>query len=85
VKLLLDINVVLDVALNRMPFVVDAALALAAIDRGRAQGYVAAHTVTTVFYGSLKIRVIRALWLPLPNCSGYWMSFPQSAPICRMR
>ncbi|HST58836.1 MAG TPA: PIN domain-containing protein [Longimicrobium sp.] len=49
-KLLLDVNVVLDVALNRMPFVVDAARVLTGIDRGRAQGYVAAHTVTTVFY-----------------------------------
>jgi predicted nucleic acid-binding protein len=50
VKLLLDVNVVLDVALNRVPFVVDAARLLTAIDTGRAQGYVAAHTVTTVFY-----------------------------------
>jgi predicted nucleic acid-binding protein len=50
VKLLLDANVVLDVALNRMPFVVDAARVLTAIDSGRAQGYVAAHTVTTAFY-----------------------------------
>ncbi|HEX6042405.1 PIN domain-containing protein [Longimicrobium sp.] len=49
-KLLLDVNVVLDVALNRPPFVVDAALVLSAIDQGRAEGFVAAHTITTAFY-----------------------------------
>lgn len=49
-KLLLDVNVVLDVALNRAPFVADAARVLTAIDRGRAEGCVAAHTVTTAFY-----------------------------------
>jgi predicted nucleic acid-binding protein len=50
VRLLLDINVLLDVALKRPPFVTDAALVLNAIDLGRAQGFIAAHTVTTAFY-----------------------------------
>lgn len=48
--LFLDINVVLDVALNRAPFVQDSARVLTAIDQGRAKGFVATHTITTAFY-----------------------------------
>jgi predicted nucleic acid-binding protein len=50
VKLLLDINVVMDVFLLRVPFVLDSAPLLAAVDDGKAEGYVAAHTVTTAYY-----------------------------------
>jgi predicted nucleic acid-binding protein len=50
VKLLVDVNVVLDVALNRAPFAQDSAKLLTAIDYGRAQGYVATHTITTAYY-----------------------------------
>jgi predicted nucleic acid-binding protein len=50
VKLLLDVNVVLDVALRREPWAHAAAALLSAIDEGRATGFVAAHTVTTFFY-----------------------------------
>lgn len=49
-KLLIDINVVLDVVLEREPWARDAALLLATVDMRRAEGYVAGHTVTTVHY-----------------------------------
>ena len=49
-KLLLDVNVLLDVLANREPFADDAALILSAIERGRPSGFVAAHTVTTLFF-----------------------------------
>ncbi len=49
-RLLLDINVVLDVPLRRTPWVAEAAALLTAIEEGRAEGYVAAHTVTTFHY-----------------------------------
>jgi len=49
-KLLLDINVVLDVPLRRAPWVGEAAAMLSAIEQRRASGYVAAHTVTTYHY-----------------------------------
>lgn len=49
-KLLLDINVILDVALNRAPFAEDSAKLLNAVQLGRAEGFVAAHTITTTFY-----------------------------------
>jgi hypothetical protein len=38
VKLLLDINVILDVALNRAPFAEDSAKLLNAVQLGRAEG-----------------------------------------------
>lgn len=49
-KLLLDINVVLDVILARTPWVREAAHLLSAIEEGGAEGYVAGHTITTVHY-----------------------------------
>lgn len=48
--LLVDTNVVLDVVLNRQPWAADAAALLDAVEKGRAQGYIAGHAVTTVYY-----------------------------------
>jgi predicted nucleic acid-binding protein len=50
VKLLLDINIVLDVVLDRAPWVSEAAALLSAIEQGRVEGHVAGHTVTTIHY-----------------------------------
>ena len=49
-KLLIDTNVLLDVVLERKPWVEDATALLDAVAKGRAQGYVAAHAVTTVYH-----------------------------------
>lgn len=49
-KLFLDTNVILDVLADREPFAEDSAAVLSAIERGEAEGFIAAHTVTTVFY-----------------------------------
>jgi predicted nucleic acid-binding protein len=49
-RVLLDVNVVLDVLQRREPFFADAARVLAAAETGRVRGIVAAHTVTTLFY-----------------------------------
>lgn len=49
-KLLLDINIVLDVVLAREPWVGEAAALLTTIEEGRAEGYVAGHTITTIHY-----------------------------------
>lgn len=49
-KLLLDINVILDVILRRKPWTSEAAQLLTAIEGGAAEGYVAAHTLTTIHY-----------------------------------
>ena len=48
--LLIDTNVVLDVVLERRPWVEDASALLDAIARRHAVGHVAGHAVTTVYY-----------------------------------
>jgi predicted nucleic acid-binding protein len=49
-KLLLDINVILDAALRRDPWKGEAGRLLTAVERGEADGYIAAHTLTTIHY-----------------------------------
>jgi predicted nucleic acid-binding protein len=49
-RLLLDINVLLDVVLERDPWARPAAELLAIIETNHAQGFVAAHTLPTVYY-----------------------------------
>jgi predicted nucleic acid-binding protein len=49
-RLLLDLNVFLDVILDRAPAADVAAALWAAIERGQGQGMVPAHGVTTIFY-----------------------------------
>ena len=49
-RLLIDINVLLDVFADREPFADEAAGVLSRIERGKAEGLMAAHTATTVFY-----------------------------------
>ena len=48
--LLIDINVVLDTVLNRQPWEPESTALLDAVQRGRAKGWVAGHTVTTLHY-----------------------------------
>jgi predicted nucleic acid-binding protein len=50
VRLLVDINVALDVILEREPWATEAALLFAAIHGGLAQGYLAGHTIPTIHY-----------------------------------
>jgi predicted nucleic acid-binding protein len=49
-RLLLDLNVFLDVILDRPPDADVAAALWAAIERGKGGGFVPAHGVTTIFY-----------------------------------
>lgn len=49
-KLLLDINILLDLFLQRHPWDGEAALLLSAVENAKAEGYVAGHTITTVHY-----------------------------------
>ena len=48
--LLLDLNVILDVILERAPGVEPASALWAAIENGRGRGLIPAHGLTTVFY-----------------------------------
>ena len=47
---LVDTNIILDLALGRAPHAREAALLLDAVFKGEARGYVAGHAVTTVHY-----------------------------------
>jgi predicted nucleic acid-binding protein len=49
-KALLDINVILDILLDRKPHVVASSQVWAAIEAGRIKGLVSAHGVTTIYY-----------------------------------
>ena len=49
-RLLLDVNLILDVLLDRKPHADDAAEVWAAVETGRATGYLSAHAVTTIHY-----------------------------------
>lgn len=49
-KILIDTNVLLDVVLERKPWVDDATALLDGVAKGRAEGYVAGHAITTVHY-----------------------------------
>ena len=49
-RVLLDVNVVLDVLLDRSPHVDASAAVWVAIEIGRAEGLLAAHDVTTIHY-----------------------------------
>ena len=63
-RILFDTNVVLDVLLDRRPYVAASAAAWAAVETGMAEGMLAAHAVTTIHYlvrkeaGTLKARRI---------------------------
>ena len=49
-RLLLDVNVVLDVLLDRTPYAEASAAVWAAVEQGEAEGYLSAHAVTTLRY-----------------------------------
>ena len=49
-RILFDTNVVLDVLLDRQPYVEASAAAWAAVETGIAEGMLAAHAVTTIHY-----------------------------------
>ncbi len=49
-RVLLDVDMILDVFTRREPFFQDSAAVLAACETGRCDGMVAAHTVTTLWY-----------------------------------
>lgn len=47
---LIDLNILLDVLQKREPFYETSARLLATIETGQVKGYVAAHSITTLFY-----------------------------------
>ena len=58
-RVLFDVNVVLDVLLDRKPFADSSSEAWAAVERGDAEGLLSAHAVTTLHYLNAKAVGIR--------------------------
>lgn len=55
-QVLVDLNVIIDVMQNRQPFYEDSASVVDAVARGEVVGWLAAHSVTTLFYVISRIR-----------------------------
>ena len=53
-RVLLDVNIVLDVLLDRKPFAEPSSAVWAAVERGEAEGLLSAHAVTTLHYLNTK-------------------------------
>lgn len=49
-RILVDLNILIDALSKRQPFFESSAEVLAAIETGRIEGWIAAHSVTTLFY-----------------------------------
>lgn len=49
-SILIDLNILLDVLQKREPFYETSAGLLATVETGRVEGYLAAHSITTLFY-----------------------------------
>jgi predicted nucleic acid-binding protein len=58
-RVLFDVNVVLDVLLDRKPFAAPSSEVWAAIERGDAEGLLSAHAVTTLHYLNAKAVGVR--------------------------
>jgi predicted nucleic acid-binding protein len=75
-KVLIDTNVVLDVLLEREPHVSPSTAVWAAVETGRAQGFLAAHAMTTIHYlirkelGLVKARRIISVILRIFSIAG---------------
>lgn len=59
-KVLFDTNVVLDLLLERKPFVQHSELLFAEVEKGSITGYLSATTITTIFYLATKAVNIKA-------------------------
>jgi predicted nucleic acid-binding protein len=55
-KVLIDLNIILDVLQKRQPFCDSSAQLLAAAETGKLEGWLAAHSITTLFYLIAKAR-----------------------------
>lgn len=75
-KVLVDTNIILDVLLDREPFVEDGMALFELIEAGKIQGFIAATTITNIFYilrkmlgRDVAIEAIRRLLLSFECCA----------------
>jgi len=76
-SVLIDLNILLDVLQKREPFYETSAGLLAAVETGQVRGYVAAHSITTMFYLIQKGRSAAEARASITNL----LQFIQIAPV----
>lgn len=76
-SVLIDLNIILDVLQKREPFYETSAGLLAAVETGQVQGYVAVHSITTMFYLIQKGRSAAEARASITNL----LQFIQIAPV----
>ncbi len=76
-SILIDLNVLLDVLQKREPFYETSAGVLAAVETGKVRGFMAAHSMTTLFYIIQKHRSAAEARVALTNL----MQFIHIAPV----
>jgi len=74
---MIDINILMDVLQKREPFYGSSAGLLAAVETGQVHGYVAAHSLTTLFYLVQKSRSSSEARVTITNL----LQFIQVAPV----
>jgi predicted nucleic acid-binding protein len=50
VKVLLDTNIIIDIALERQPYVTNSETVLAFVEQGQIEGYISASTISDLYY-----------------------------------
>jgi predicted nucleic acid-binding protein len=76
-SVLIDLNILLDVLQKREPFYETSAGLLAAVETGQIQGFVAAHSITTLFYLIQKGRSVAEARTSITNL----LQFIQIVPV----
>lgn len=76
-SVLIDLNILLDVLQKREPFYEISATLLATVETGRVKGFVAAHSITTLFYLIKKDRSASEARATITNL----MQFIKIAPV----
>jgi predicted nucleic acid-binding protein len=76
-SVMIDLNILLDVLQKREPFYETSAGLLAAVETGQVQGFVAAHSITTMFYLIQKGRSAAEARASITNL----LQFIQIAPV----
>ena len=76
-SVLIDLNILLDVLQKRDPFYETSARLLASVEVGRVKGYVAAHSITTLFYLIKKDRSVAEARATITNL----LQFIKIAPV----
>jgi len=67
-RVLFDTNIILDVLLNREPWVEGSGALWQAHDEGRISGYVVASTLTDIFYIARRLTDVKTAWTAVRIC-----------------